>query len=185
MLIRGANPIRLFAAAALLGAYGFWLFTAQSPWTRAQGAAGPAMPELIAGFPGDAIIATLERLGDRRDDYLWAQAFDLALAALIIIVAVSAIGLALRSLRSLRLAHGDLRYALLAPVFYGVLELGENALLAGFASGALAPGPAFIFVQQSLTTLKLAALLLTGVVSLAACAVWAIAAFASLQRRVL
>jgi hypothetical protein len=182
-LIRGANPVRLFAAAALLGVYGYWLFTAESPWTRALRGAGVAMPELIAGFPGDLTADAFDRLGDRRGDYFWTQAFDLAFVALVIIVAVSAIGLALRSLRSLRLAHGDLRYALLAPAFYGAFELGENALLAGFASGALALDPALIFAQQSLTTLKLAALLLTAVVSVVAFVIWAIAAISSLSRR--
>ncbi len=177
--IRRANPLRLFAAALLLGAYGLWLFTAESPFTRALDGAGDRLPELIAGFPGGEPAAALLRLGEWRGDYVWMQAFDLPFVALVILVAVTAIGLALKRLN---FATGDQRYLLLVPALYGALELVENGLLALFASGGAEPADALALLQQSVTTLKLAAILLTVVVSVGALIIWSIAAIASLRR---
>lgn len=177
--MRGASALRFFGGTALLGVYALWLLMGPSPFARSRSAAIDAIPELIAGFPAGEPAAALDRMGPARMDYLWSQAFDLILVALILIVAVSAIALALRRLGMRR---GDARYLLLLPAIYAVFELAENGLLALFASGAAAPTPALVILQQSATTMKLAALLLTAATSLIAAIIWAIAAVASLRR---
>ncbi len=145
---------RLFVAAALLAGYAFWLYTQDSPWTRAYRAIGRDMPELIAGFPAAGPGAALAALGPAHADYLWLQAFDLAFVLLATLVAAIAV---LVAVKRAPLPEVDLRLLLAAPALYALCEFVENAMLALFESGAVAPSQAAALAQQLATTGKFAA----------------------------
>jgi hypothetical protein len=145
---------RLFVAAALLAGYAFWLYAQDSPWTRAFRAIGRDMPELIAGFKTAGPGAALAALGSARADYLWFQAFDLAFVLLAALVAASAV---LAAVKRAPLPIVDLRLLLAAPALYALCEFVENAMLALFASGAVAPAQTAALAQQIATTGKFAA----------------------------
>jgi hypothetical protein len=166
--LKRATPKRLLAAAALLGAYGWWTFAETSPWTKPYAALGAEMPELIAGFPTGEPATAIERLAAARGDYLWFQAFDIPFAILVAIAGATAIAL---GLKRLRLDTGDARSLLLAPAIYLFFELVENGLLALFAAGVAAPDGAPAAAQQVATVGKLAALLLTSLLAIAGVAV--------------
>lgn len=177
--IRRASPRRFYAAAALLSVYAIFVFALPSPWTKARLAANKKLPELIAGFPDGEPAASLVRLGEAREDYLWSQAFDLPFVALVAIAAGSAMAIALKRLA---LAKGDAQYVLLLPLLYVAFEAVENALLAAFAAGAPTAAP-LVLIQQAATTGKIGALLLTALFGLAAVFAWAIETLGRKTRR--
>lgn len=150
-LIRRTGRGRFLGAAALSTFYAVWLAAGDSPLTRARNAVGP-LPELTPGFHAGEPAATLARLGAARGDYLWGQAFDAVFAALIAMTALFALALAAKKPGS---AFAALSFLMLVPISYAGAELIENVLLTLFASGAMAPAPAPVFVQQAATTLKL------------------------------
>lgn len=138
-------------AAALIAAYGGWLFFGDSPLSRVRAAIG-APPEFSFGFHSGALAASLADLGGRRGDYLWLQAFDLPMSALFAMAAMLGVALAAKRRRS---SFASVRLLMLTPIVFAAAELIENGLLAGFAAGAIAPAPAFALLQQAATTAKL------------------------------
>ena len=120
---------------------------------RAVEAGGGTVPEMQPGFPPIEPQRSIAAFGENVGDYLLWQLYDIPYASLNLLAQAIAIGLGLRALGG----GGPLRWILLAPGVYFVMEMIENALVAGFVSGAISPTEPFVLVQQLATTLKLAA----------------------------
>ncbi len=164
-LLNRASAARLIVSAALLAAYGAWLFKGASPFAAASRAAG-ALPELaFAGNRADAAGA-IERLGGAARDYMWAQAFDFVFAALVALTAIFAITLASRGRTPGR--SGAPRLLLAIPVAYAGAELFENALLALMAAGAVWPEGVAGRLREIATFFKFVLLAATPLAAIAA-----------------
>lgn len=152
--IDSANWLRLAVWFGILFAFSFWAFGMDSPWTRALEAAQGALPETQPGIPAIEPQRSLDLLGASTFDYLLWQALDIPYAIMNLMVA--SVGITL-GLKALRLSASPFRFLLILPLIYVACELTENALLAGFASGALPLAEPLVLVQQFATTLKFTA----------------------------
>lgn len=132
-------------------AFNWWAFYTSSPWTRSLDAGGGKLPESQFNFPADEPQRSLDALGPATGDYILWQAFDIPYALLNLMVASSAIALALKATR---LGASPLRYLLLLPALYVFCEIIENASVAAFASKLVAPDRALVFIQQAATAIK-------------------------------
>ncbi len=144
---------RLTVTGGLVAAYGWWLFSFDSPWTRAARSVDRRLPETVAGFPEENPAAALTGSSFPGADYLWFQAFDLVFAALAAIFAMRAIG---AGARRLAVPAMDARLLMATPALYFAFEFIENMLLAGFAAGIAAPSGALALIQHAATTGKFA-----------------------------
>lgn len=154
----------------ILFVYSTWAFNMDSPWTRALEAAGGVLPETKPGIPAIEPVRSLEALGENTGDYLLWQALDIPYALFNLMAMSMALAL---GLKAMRLEASPLRLLLLLPPVYVVCELIENALLAAFAGGFLAPVEPIVLVQQLATTLKFA----SGMPGLALGALFVLIAF--------
>lgn len=137
-----------------LFAFSAWAFTGDGAWTNALKTAGQTLPEMQPGFPPTEPLRTLSVLGDATPSYLTWQLLDLPYIFLNMMVTGTGLSLALRTL-NWQTTPATLLLAL--PLIYGLCEFIENALLASFASGLLAPSEPPVLFQQLATTLKLTA----------------------------
>ena len=151
--IDSASWLRLAIWFALLFAFSNWAFMMDSPWTRALEAAQGALPETQPGIPPIEPQRSLGLLENATFDYLLWQALDIPYAIMNLMVATIAMGL---GLKAAKLRTTPLRFLLALPVIYFGAELIENALVAAFASGAIAPTEPVVLLQQLATTVKFA-----------------------------
>ncbi|MEO1243419.1 MAG: hypothetical protein AAFX54_16030 [Pseudomonadota bacterium] len=151
--IDSASWLRLAVWFALLFAFSSWAFGMDSPWTRALEAGQGALPETQAGIPPIEPQRSLALLEGSTFDYLLWQALDIPYAIMNLMVASVAMGL---GLKALGLGASPFRFLLALPVIYVGAELVENAMVASFASGLIAPSEPFVLVQQFATTVKFA-----------------------------
>ncbi len=164
----------------ILFAFSFWAFNMDSPWTRALEAAGGILPEMKPGIPAIEPVRSLDAMGADKSDYLLWQALDIPFALMNFFVTI--IGMSL-GLKALRLERSLLRFLLLAPAVYVACELVEDALLASFAAGVIAPGESIVLIQQFSTTLKFATGMSAQALGIFGAVIAAIAALIRLFRK--
>ncbi|MEO0398198.1 MAG: hypothetical protein AAF224_02110 [Pseudomonadota bacterium] len=134
-----------------LAAFSYWAFNTNSPWTEALAAGDGVLPEMLPGFPPVEPARTLETLGNGKRAYLLWQFADIPFATLNTLLLWSLIGL---GLKGAGLAASPLRYAMAAPLAYGLGEVVENSFLTAFALDAAAPYGWSALIQQAATTVK-------------------------------
>jgi hypothetical protein len=165
-----ANATWLRFALWFAGWWGvsWFFFYRDSAWTRALAAGGGKLPETQPGFPPTEPQRSLDALSAAQatNDYIHWQAFDIPFALVTVMMTMTAIALGLRA-TGLR----ALSFLMFVPPLYFAAELVENAAVAAFASGALAPSEGVVLVQQLATTIKMGAgygSVIFGLVGLAA-----------------
>ncbi len=152
----------------------WFFFYRESAWTRALAAGGGRLPESQPGFPPVEPQRSLDALAaaNGTQDYILWQALDFPFAFVTVMLTMTAIALGLRA-TGLR----ALGFVLALPPLYFAMEVVENALVAAFASGALAPSEAFVLIQQVATTIKMGAgwgSMILAILALAAAALAAV-----------
>ena len=158
-----------------------WLFFyRESAWTRALEAAGGKLPESQPGFPATEPQRSLDALAaaNATGDYILWQALDFPFAFVTVMLTMTAIALGLRAT-----GVKPLTSLLLLPPLYFLCEVVENALVAAFAGGVIAPSEGPVLVQQVATTVKLGAGWGSMILALLALVIAALAAVIGIFRK--
>lgn len=173
--ITAASWLRLGVVIALLVGFSAWAFGPDSPWTAALNAADGALPEVKIGLPAVEPQRSIDLLraapnGALGQYQLW-QLVDLPYIALNFLV--MSLGAAI-GLKSLKMQHSALRFALIIPFIYVAGEIGENFFLSLFAADILPPYGDGALAQQALTTLKMSAAMVGFISALAGVSIGAV-----------
>ncbi len=147
---------RFIVLLALVVGFSVCAFMLPGPWAKIVAATSidgvtPVIPELMFGFPEGQPAAAFAALDEATNAYIILQIIDLAFVSLSVLMTIAGVALGLKRFN----LHGSaIRYLLLAPVFYFLVELIENGLLAAMASGWLAPEGVIAGGQQLATSAK-------------------------------